>query len=165
MPQTERKGLSGLLRRLVAERVELVVVGGYAAAARGVTLVTLDLDVCCRFDAANLMRLQSAVDDLHPYHRMAPRRRPLALTEASCAGLRNLYLATDWGPLDCLGEIAGLGAYDAVAAQSEAVELDGFRARLLTLDGLIRAKAAMDRPRDREALLQLRAIRERTRGG
>jgi len=36
-----------LLARLVEFRVRFVVVGGYAAAAHGVTLVTQDIDVCC----------------------------------------------------------------------------------------------------------------------
>ena len=34
--------------------------------------------------------------------------------------------------------------------------------RILGIDALIRAKQAMNRPQDRAALIQLRAIRERT---
>ena len=95
---------------------------------------------------------------------MVPSRPPLQLTPATCAGLRNLYLDTDWGQLDCLGEILGVGEYQVVAAHSVSVELTGGACLLLTIDALIRAKEAMGRPRDREAALQLRAIREREQG-
>jgi hypothetical protein len=43
------QNLSELTRRLIASQVEFVLVGGFAAAAHGVTLVTRDVDICCRF--------------------------------------------------------------------------------------------------------------------
>ena len=156
--------LESLLHRLIQGEVEFVIVGGFAAVAHGVSLPTQDIDVCCQFTPENLLRLQEAIADLHPVHRMVPSRPPLQLTVETCAGLRNLYLDTDWGQLDCLGEILGLGAYQDVAALSISVELSGGRCRLLTIDALIRAKEAMGRQRDREAALQLRAIRERELG-
>ena len=73
------------------------------------TLVTTDLDVCCRFAPDNLYRIQAAVMDLHPYHRLAANKLPLELTDELCARLKNLYLQTDLGNLDCLGEVAALG--------------------------------------------------------
>ena len=154
--------LEGLLFRLVRHKVAFVVAGGYAAAAHGCTLLTLDIDVCCDFSVDNLMRLQTAIQDLHPVHRMTPGRLPLELSEASAHGLKNLYLDTDDGPLDCLGAIAGIGGYAEVFALSEEIPLpDATACRVLTLEGIIRAKKAMDRPRDQEAVLQLEAIRER----
>jgi hypothetical protein len=76
------------------------------------------------------------------------------------AGLRDLHLDTDWGQLDCLGEVLGVGDYEDVVAQSVPVELAGGVCRILSIDALIQAKEAMGRQRDREAALQLRAIRE-----
>jgi hypothetical protein len=153
--------LESLLNRLIQGEVEFVVVGGFAAVAHGVSLPTQDIDVCCRFTPENLLRLQEAIADLHPVHRMVPTRPPLQLTAETCIGLHNLYLDTDWGQLDCLGEILGVGPYDVVTAHSVSVELSGGRCRILTIDALIQAKEAMGRQRDREAALQLRAIRER----
>lgn len=40
--------LSELTRRLVEAKVEFVLIGGFAAVAHGVTLVTRDLDICWR---------------------------------------------------------------------------------------------------------------------
>lgn len=107
------------------------------------------------------MRLQEAIADLHPVHRMSPARPPLRLTPDTCAGLRNVYVDTDWGQLDCLGEVLGVGSYEEVLAQSVEVPLPAGPCRILGIDALIKAKEAMKRPRDREAVLQLRAIRQR----
>lgn len=155
--------LESLLERLVGGRVHFVIVGGYAAVAHGVTLLTQDLDVCCEFTPDNLLRLQTAVRKLHPVHRMTPQRLPLRLTARTCRGLRHLYLDTDLGQLDCLGEVLGLGDYLAVAKQSVALALPFGACRVLTLSALMKAKKAMGRPRDLEALRQLKIIRNKIR--
>ena len=151
---------SDLLNRLIENQVEFVVVGGFAAVAHGCTLLTMDVDVCCRISAENLLRVQKAVKDLHPVHRMTPNRLPLALTADSCRGIKNLYMDTDIGPLDCLGEIAGIGDYDRVRQRSVVAQLEKGECRILAIDALMEAKRAMDRPRDREAIRQLEAILE-----
>lgn len=48
--------LSELTRRLIQAEVEFVLVGGFAAVTHGVTLVTRDVDICCRFSEVNLMQ-------------------------------------------------------------------------------------------------------------
>ena len=153
--------LESLLQRLIEHRVEFVIVGGYAAMAHGVSLVTQDTDICMRFSPENLRRLEKALSDLHPCHRMTPARLPLDLSPAKCKRLKNLYLATDLGQLDCLGAIAGIGGYDDVLSKTEELVLDIGTCRVLTLDALIQAKQAMDRPRDQEAVRQLLAIKEK----
>ncbi len=153
--------LKSLLERLIRHQVDFVVVGGYAAVAHGSTLVTMDVDVCCDFTVENLLKLQDAICDLRPVHRMTPKRLPLALTARSCKGLKNLYLDTDEGQLDCLGAVLGIGDFPEVKRRSVEIELPFGRCLLLSLDALIEAKEAMGRPRDKESVLQLKAIRER----
>jgi hypothetical protein len=156
--------LESLLERLIQHQVEFVVIGGFAAVAHGVTLLTQDVDVCCRLSVDNLLRIQRALADLHPVHRMPPQRPALVLTPETAAEFRNLYLETDWGQLDCLGEVSGVGAYEQALQESTEIELAAGPCRILSISALIRAKEAMGRPRDREAIVQLRAIRERTGG-
>ena len=155
-----RSDFPSLLRRLVGAGVDFILVGGYAGVVHGCTLVTQDIDICCDFSPANLPALQAALADLHPVHRMTPGRLPLELTAENAGEFRNLYLDTDLGHLDCLSEIQGLGGYDTVASASQMIEIDGISVRVLTIDALIAAKEAMNRPRDREAIRQLRAIKE-----
>jgi len=153
------QNLSELTRRLIASQVEFVLVGGFAAAAHGVTLVTRDVDICCRFSEANLMRIQKAFADLHPVHR--PRTDlPLELTPQQCASLKNLYLKTDLGAVDCLGEVLGIGNFDEVLKNSVELQLPCGNCRILSIDALIRAKEAMNRNQDRIAAHYLRKIKQ-----
>jgi hypothetical protein len=154
--------LESLLAHLLARQFEFIVVGGFAAVAHGVTLLTEDLDVCCPFTPENLRRLEAALSSVHPVHRMVPGRPPFRLAELDLAALKNLYLDTDWGGLDCLSSIKGVGDYAAVRAQSIQAELPAGTCRIIGIDALIRAKEAMDASKDRLALIQLRAIRERS---
>jgi hypothetical protein len=154
------QNLSDLTRRLVEAQVEFVLIGGFAAVAHGATLVTRDVDICCRFDEGNLRRIQKALADLHAAHRSRPDL-PLDLTAEQCAVLKNLYLKTDLGAVDCLGEVLGVGDFDAVLKQSVEVELPFGPCRILDLDGLIRAKEAMNRDHDRITVRQLREIKKR----
>jgi hypothetical protein len=155
--------LKALLARLIAEKVEFVVVGGVAAVARGSCRATFDLDVAVRLSQENLSRLHAAVADLHPRHRMHPDRPPWDLQPDDASRFRNIYLTTDLGTLDCLGDVAGLGEYTAVLDWSDDIESGSGVVRMLTLDGLIRAKQVLTQPKDREHLAELKAIRERLR--
>lgn len=154
------QNLSELVRRLIISDVEFVLVGGFAAVAYGATLVTRDVDICCRFTPTNLMRIQEAFADLHPVHR--PRTDlPLRLTPEQSASLKNLYIKTDLGNMDCRSEILGVGGFDEVLRQAVEVELPFGKCRLLSLDQLIRAKEAMNRDHDRITVKQLKEIRKR----
>ena len=157
--------LESLLERLTRARVEFVVVGGFAGVAYGMTLLTEDIDICCRLGAENLLRIQAAIADLHPVHRLTPQRLPLAMAAGDLADIRNLYLDTDYGPLDCLGSVAGLGDFDQVYLKSIAVVFPFGEVRILDIEALIVAKMAMGRPKDQVTIRQLQAIRERQRGG
>jgi hypothetical protein len=155
--------LKTLLGRLVQQDVDFVVIGAYASVVHGATLVTHDVDICCSFTSRNLLKLQTALADLHPIHRLTPKQVALALTPAQTRDLKNLYLKTDLGVIDCLGEVLGVGNYAAVKRQSVIIEMEFGKCRVLGLEALIQAKRAMNRPRDRHALVQLEAIRTRQR--
>jgi hypothetical protein len=151
------QNLSELTRRLISSQVEFVLVGGFAAVAHGVTLVTRDVDICCRFSEANLMRIQKAFDGLHPTHRTRPDL-PLKLTPEQCADLKNLYLKTDLGIVDCLSEVLGVGNFEAVLKNSIEVELPYGKCRILDIETLIHAKEAMNRDHDRITVKYLKEI-------
>ena len=151
------QNLSELIRRLITSQVKFVLVGGYAAVAHGATLVTRDVDICCQFSEENLMRIQQAFADLHPVHRTRPDL-PLQLTPAECAGLKNLYLKTDLGVVDCLGEVLGVGNFEAVWQHSIEVEVPAGKCRIIDIETLIRAKEAMNRDHDRITVKHLKEI-------
>ena len=153
--------LPRILERLVLHDVEFVLVGGYAAMIHGVSLVTKDVDVCTHFSRQNLERIYAAVADLHPYHFLTPQPLPLEIPPGFEQRINNLYIGTDIGRLDCLGEVAGLGDYRATIEMSIPVQLPFGIVRMLNRRALIQAKSALDRPRDKVAVMELLAIEER----
>ena len=154
-----------LLERLVNAGVDFVIIGGFAGVVHGCTYVTKDIDICCDFKPATLLALQKAISDLHPVHRMTPGRKGLKLTEQTCGQFKNLYLDTDIGQLDCLSFIDGLGDYGEVKQESELIEVEKMKMRVLSVDALIKAKKTMNRLRDKEAVLQLEAIKKLRKAG
>jgi hypothetical protein len=152
-------GFFDLIEKLVKANVDFVIVGGFAGTVYGCTCVTQDIDICCDFSPANLLLLQKAISGLHPVHRMTPSRKKLELTEKNCAQFKNLYLDTDLGQLDCLSCINGIGDYQKVKQASVIVQSGQTKLRVLNLDALLEAKKAMNRPRDQEAIRQLKAIK------
>ena len=153
------QNLCELVRRLIVGEVEFVLVGGFAAVAHGVTMVTRDVDICCRFSAENLMRIQAAFAGLHPVHRSRPDLA-LELTPEQCATLKNMYLKTDLGVVDCLGEVLGVGNFDEVFRHAIEVEIPAGKCRVLDIDALIRAKEAMGRDHDKMTVKHLIEIKK-----
>ncbi len=153
--------LTDILQRLVISKVEFSLIGGLASRHYGVSLVTEDVDVCARFTLQNLQRIENAVKDLHPRHRLTANRLPLEMTDELCRDLKNLYLTTDLGILDCLSEVAGVGNFDAVLKQSELRSFPFGQCFVLGIAALIDAKNAVGRPHDLVAVSQLMAIKER----
>ena len=149
-----------LLKKLSQAQVDFVLIGGFAGVTHGCTMVTEDIDICCDFRPANLLKLQKALSDLHPVHRMTPNKISLELTEESCKDLKNLYLDTDLGQLDCVNFVQGVGGFEAVKAQSRPVTADDTNYLVLNIDALIQAKKSMGRSRDKEAVIQLESIKE-----
>jgi predicted nucleotidyltransferase len=54
--------------------------------------------------------------------------------------------------------VYGIGTYREVLASSEPVHVGELEFRVLSLQGLIKAKRAAGRPKDLEALLELEAL-------
>jgi len=157
MPQNDK----ALLFRLREQNVEFVIIGGVCGVLHGASLVTLDLDICCRFSRENLRRIEAAVKDLHPRHRLTANKLPFELTNELCDSLKNIYLNTDLGILDCLSEVAGIGNYEQVLRQSVSHSLSYGEFRMLSLDALIAAKSAVGREKDLDAVRLFQAIKEK----
>jgi hypothetical protein len=153
--------LTEILRRLHDAKVEFSLIGGLASRHYGSTLVTEDVDVCARFTPENLRRIEAAFKDFHPRHRLTANKLPLDLTDELCGRLKNMYLTTDLGILDCLSQVAGVGDFDAVLRQSELRDFPFGRCYVLKIEALIQAKQAVGRPHDLITVTQLKAIKEK----
>lgn len=150
-----------LLVRLKQQGLDFVVIGGVCCVFYGVPMATFDLDICCRFDESNLKKLEAALRYLHPFHRLTPQKLPFELTPELCLTLKNLYLQTDLGRLDCLGEVLGIGGYEEVLRNSQLAALSYGEFRFLQIDALVRAKELAGRERDLAHLRHLKPIKEK----
>jgi hypothetical protein len=159
MPQNDQ----ALLSRLKDSGLDFVVIGGVCVVFHGAPLATFDLDICCPFGENNVRRIESAVADLHPFHRLTTNKVPLEQSRSAFGELKNLYLETDLGRLDCLSEVSGVGDFEAVLKQSVVASFSYGQFRFLDLDALIASKNATGRERDLAAVRSLLAIKERSK--
>jgi predicted nucleotidyltransferase len=150
-----------LLEHLLEADMQFVIVGGVAAVLHGSTLLTRDLDICIPLGSPSILRLQTALRPLNPRIRAGSDLVPLDLDDDKAGAVKNLYITTDEGRLDCLGSIQGIGGFEAVYDESVELDLEGRACRVLGLEALIRAKEATGRPHDLETVIQLKALRER----
>jgi hypothetical protein len=149
-----------LLRLLSEHQVDYVLIGGLAMRAHGSAHLTEDLDICYSRVPRNLKAIAAALAPAHPYLRGAPPGLPFRLDESTIQAGLNFTLTTDYGWIDLLGEVSGIGTYEKAAAQSVEIELYGIRVRVLSLDGLIAAKRAAARNKDRSHLLELEELKK-----
>ena len=147
-----------LLTALSNADVAFIVIGGMATVAQGVTYVTADLDLCYQRHPQNYQRLSQALHPFNPRLRGAPADLPFVLDAATLRAGLNFTLMTDVGDVDLLGEVTGLGLYEAVKAHAEEVELYEHRIWVLTLTGLIVSKEAAGRAKDLRLLPELQAL-------
>lgn len=153
------ENLSEILRRLHDAQVKFVLIGGMAAVRHGADYVTIDVDICVPLEADNFRRIERAIADLHPRFRL---RKDLPFQLPDMLGdLKNLYLLTDLGPLDCLGEVKAVGGFREVLENSQTVDFPFGKVQILRIQPLIRAKESIGRPQDMWVAAQLRAIEER----
>lgn len=141
-------------------QIDCVIVGGVAASARGSSQVTFDVDVCYSRDRANLVRLAKALLSVHATLRGAPKDIPFLLDDETLRRGLNFTFDTDIGKIDILGEVQGVGDYNACLQNSTELKIFGSRCRVLSLEKLIAAKRSAGRSKDISALPELEAILE-----
>ena len=148
------------LKALTEGRVNFVMLGGYAATLYGSGYLTSDLDICYERTSENIERLIAALKPYHPLSRGAPPGLPFVFdVRTLCQGM-NFTLQTDFGDLDLLGHIDGIGEFPEVARNGLSMSAYGMECRVVSLDGLIRSKRAAGRAKDLNLLPELEALKE-----
>jgi len=74
----------------------------------------------------------------------------------------NFKLSTDAGDVDLFGEVTGLGGFEEVLKFSERLDLYDFSCNILSLEGLIKSKKRLGRPKDLKVIPELEALLERS---
>jgi hypothetical protein len=153
--------------------VARIVVGGYAAQLHGATRLTTDLDLVADFDRENLRRLAAAMRELNARARVEGCVDP-ATIEASKSLVHEDFLAgieistwdTDAGPLDVLRNIPDATGvdqrYEQLVERAVVFRDDrGLVVHVASLDDIVASKEWSKRPKDLEALDELRHLQRR----
>lgn len=148
------------IKSLTAKEVDFVIIGGVAISVHSTGYVTRDLDFCYLRTTENLKRIVSAFAHFNPRLRGFPEDLPFVWDERTLQSGTNFTLKTTIGDIDLLGEVAGVGDYQAVKKESIIARLYDCDVRVLTLEGLIKAKRAAGRTKDLLVLPELEALRE-----
>jgi hypothetical protein len=155
--------LEKTLRLLAGSGIEFVIIGGIAGSIHGSAQATFDLDVCYERGDDNLQRLAETLSPLNPQLRGAPDGLPFVWDAETLRRGLNFTLRTDLGDLDLIGEAPGVGSYEQARRASVTLPLFGVECAVLSLDGLIAAKRAAGRAKDKLVLPELEALRDLTR--
>jgi predicted nucleotidyltransferase len=146
-----------LLKVLVDESVDFVLVGGYAAILQGASRPTQDVDVTPSTTTDNLSRLTSALARLNARIRTdpVPEGLPLSTSAEAMRGLLMLNLTTKHGDLDIAFHPSGTDGYPDLIKNAEERDHGTVTIRIATLADIVRSKAAAGRDKDIEALTEL----------
>ena len=139
-------------------QVEVIIVGGVAATIHGSSLPTQDIDFWFPFTKQNCSSLLLALQNTHPKHRETGK--PLKESAQSLVSYKNLYLQTDLGSIDLLGQLTGLSDFETISKGCLTMTLYNCPIKVLDLACLIETKKALHRPKDKESIIQLEAILE-----
>jgi hypothetical protein len=154
-----------ILARLQKNDIDFIIVDGVAAVMHGASRVTLDVDVCVPLNHATSVKIITAFSDAHPRWRMRPDLPVIQPDNHNLKEIKNLYLQTDLGQIDIMGELPGVSTFPELWNRTTKMDLDGIPVHVLDLDTLIAAKRGAGRDKDRPAVRELEAIRERLGDG
>jgi hypothetical protein len=160
-----------LLAALLRRRVQFLVVGGIAAQLHGATRATKDLDIIVPWERDNFDRLAAALEDLDARLDLPPDLGDLevrASVELIARTSMTRWL-TQAGALDVMQEIpAGEHGeprqYAQLKEHAAYVRSADVNVLVAALDDVIASKEHADRPKDRQALPELHALRDRLTG-
>jgi hypothetical protein len=131
-----------------------------AAILHGSARVTFDLDLVYSRSDENIQRLANALAPHNPYLHDTPSGLPLAWDAKTIRSCLNFTRTTTLGDVDLFGEVARGETYQNLLPHSFEVEAFGVPFKGVDLPTLIRIKEAVGRPKDREAIAELRVLLE-----
>ncbi len=162
MTKVPKPDFLAILRILSDHRVDFIIVGGVCAVLHGAPVSTFDLDLVHSRTPENVERLLAALTALTAYARGQGARR-IVPDRSHLSSPAHQLLMTRFGPLDLLGSIGKGSGYEELLPHTSEVRMGELRARLLSLEALIRAKEETARDKDAAVLPILRRTLEERR--
>lgn len=131
-----------LLRALVRNGVEFVVVGGVGAQLRGWSGATADLDIAVASEESNTVRIN---------HTLAE----VGLIKTEIGGLGTSF-QTRYGRLEIVRRADGIGKYEDWMRHASELEFDHLTIVVAATEDIIKSKQSSNREKDRAVLPAMR---------
>ncbi|MFN2604385.1 MAG: hypothetical protein ABR582_16725 [Gemmatimonadaceae bacterium] len=163
MPETAALDPERLMHVLNKHKVKFVLIGALAARLHGFPRLTADADITPATDNQNLDRLASALRELHAriYTESIPEGLDFDCSRVMLLRAKTWNLVTDAGRLDLVFAPAEID-YDDLAKNAERFMAFGVTFLAASVDDIIRLKEAAGRPKDRDDVAILKAMRRRS---
>lgn len=140
--------------------VEFIICGEISYFIHSFKNVIPTHEFCYSQTGENLRKIVSALSSFKPRPRGFPEGLPYIFDETTLQNATNFTFATEIGDIDLLGEVSGVGTFNEVEANSVIMELLDCQVKVLSVEGLIKAKTAAGRPKDLLVLPELEALNE-----
>lgn len=152
-----------LIGALNKHEVQFVLIGALAARLYGFPRLTADADITPAQNTDNLTHLAAALRELHAkvYTESVPEGLAFDCSAAMLARSSMWNLVTSAGRLDIAFMPSGTTGYDDLAKGAAKFEAFGFEFLAASLDDIIRSKEAAGRPKDRDDVAMLKALKRR----
>lgn len=150
-----------LIGALTRHQVRFVLIGALAARLYGFPRLTADADITPSSETDNLEHLAAALRELHAkvYTEGIPEGLVFDCSAATLARATIWNLVTAAGRLDIAFTPSGTAGYDDLAKGAEKFEAFGMTFHVASLDDIIRSKEAANRPKDRDDVILLKALK------
>ncbi|HEY4330456.1 MAG TPA: hypothetical protein VGN88_12025 [Phycisphaerae bacterium] len=151
--------LEDIAALLVTHGVEFLVIGGQAEFLFGSARPTQDVDICYKRDQQNFVNLAACLKQMQARLRGAPHDIPFILDARTLEMGNNFTFETVFGDLDILGFVEPIGGYEQLLEGKEEYQFGTMRLGTIGLDDLLKVKLYINRAKDQESILQLKAIK------
>jgi hypothetical protein len=148
-----------LLKFLVKSPLDFVIIGGFAAVLHGCEQTTRDIDICLVLNEDQVRLLNEVLAPLHPKYRTTSEKTPFQIADIKDF-TQDLHLETDFGILDIVSHVKGVGDFYDVLKNADEFELYGGKCHLISIDDLIKSKKVLGRHRDLTVIEELEAIKQ-----
>jgi hypothetical protein len=151
-----------LLSTLDKHAVRFVLIGALAARLYGFPRVTADADITPDDDRDNLEKLAKALKELRAkvYTESVPEGLAFDCSAATLGRAEMWNLVTAAGRVDIAFKPAGTKGFADLKTSAEKFKAYGVTFFTASLDDIIRSKEAANRPKDREDVAIMKAMRK-----
>jgi hypothetical protein len=155
-----------IITTLERHQVKFILIGALAARLYGFPRLTADADITPATDDDNVNRLAAALGELEAkvYTESIPEGLSFDCSAKMLMRAPLWNFVTSAGRIDIAFEPAGTTGYDDLSIHAEKFEAFGVTFLAASIDDIIRSKEAAGRPKDREDVAILRAMKRKLRG-